>query len=181
MATSTPDGAQGFRWLPHSQVSVSSGEPRVVCDVPGRKINSPVDAGLTSSVLPSHAGPLFSKSCTVSGVHGKPHTRLFTQPLSLNESPPSMEFSRQDYWSGVGCHFLLHLPNPGIEPRSSSLQADSLPAMQETWVRSLAWEDLLEKGMANHSSILFRKISWTEEPGGLQCLGNAKNQTVLSD
>ena len=97
----------------------------------------PIDYSLPgSSVLPSHAGPLFSKSCTVSGVHGKPHTRLFTQPLSLNESPPSMEFSRQEYWSGVGCHFLLHLPNPGIEPRSSALQADSLPAMQETWVRS---------------------------------------------
>ena len=57
----------------------------------------------------------------------------------------------------------------------------NLLAMQETQVQSLSWEDPLEKGMATHSSILFRKISWTEEPGGLQCLGNAKNQTVLSD
>ena len=40
------------------------------------------------------------------------------------------------------------------------------PAMQETWVRSLGWEDLLEKGMATHSS-----IPWTEEPGGLQSTG----------
>ena len=41
------------------------------------------------------------------------------------------------------------------------------PAMQETWVRSLGWEDLLEKGMATHSSSLAWRILWTEEPGGL--------------
>ena len=41
-------------------------------------------------------------------------------------------------------------------------------AMWETWVPSLDWEDLLEEGMATHSSILARRISWTEEPGGLQ-------------
>ena len=40
--------------------------------------------------------------------------------------------------------------------------------MQETWVRSLAWKDPLEKGMATHSSILAWRIPWTEEPGGLQ-------------
>ena len=43
----------------------------------------------------------------------------------------------------------------------------NLPAMQETWVRSLGQEDPLEKGMATHSSILAWRISWTEEPGGL--------------
>ena len=42
----------------------------------------------------------------------------------------------------------------------------NLPAMQETWVRSLGWEDPLEKGMATYSSILAWKIPWTEEPGG---------------
>ena len=41
-----------------------------------------------------------------------------------------------------------------------------LPAMQKTWVRSLGWEDPLEK--ATHSSILAWRIPWTEEPGGLQ-------------
>ena len=44
----------------------------------------------------------------------------------------------------------------------------NLPAMQETWVRSLGREDPLEKEMAIHSSILAWKIPWTEEPGGLQ-------------
>ena len=44
----------------------------------------------------------------------------------------------------------------------------NLPAIQETQVRSLAWEDLLERGMATHSNILAWRITWTEEPGGLQ-------------
>ena len=39
------------------------------------------------------------------------------------------------------------------------------PAMQETWVPSLGWEDPLEKGIATHSSILAWEIPWTEEPG----------------
>ena len=42
--------------------------------------------------------------------------------------------------------------------------------MQETQVRSLGWEDPLEKGMAIHSSILAWEIPWTEEPGGLQSM-----------
>ena len=47
----------------------------------------------------------------------------------------------------------------------------NLPAVQETGVRSLGWEDPLQKGMATHSSILAWKISWTQEPGGLQSMG----------
>ena len=43
----------------------------------------------------------------------------------------------------------------------------NMPAIQETEVRSLGWEDPLEKGMATHSSILTWRILWTEEPGGL--------------
>ena len=47
----------------------------------------------------------------------------------------------------------------------------NLPAMQETWARSLGWEDPLEKRMATHSSILAWTIPQTEEPGGLQSMG----------
>ena len=50
----------------------------------------------------------------------------------------------------------------------------NLPALQETWVRFLGWEDLLEKEMAIHSSILAWKIPWTEEPGGLQSMGSPR-------
>ena len=44
------------------------------------------------------------------------------------------------------------------------------PAMQETWVRSLGQEDPLEEGMTTHSSILARRIPWTEEPDRLQSM-----------
>ena len=46
-----------------------------------------------------------------------------------------------------------------------------LPTMWETWIQSLGWEDLLEKEMAIHSSILAWKIPWMEEPGGVQSMG----------
>jgi hypothetical protein len=45
-----------------------------------------------------------------------------------------------------------------------------LPAMQETWVQLLGWEDPLEKEMATHSSTLAWKIPWTEEPRSLQSM-----------
>ena len=50
----------------------------------------------------------------------------------------------------------------------------NLPAMQETQVQSVGWEDPLEKGMATHSSILAWAIPWTEEPGGLQSMGSQR-------
>ena len=49
-----------------------------------------------------------------------------------------------------------------------------LPTMPETRVQSLGWEDLLEKEMATHSSILAWKISWTEEPGRLWSMGSQR-------
>ena len=49
-----------------------------------------------------------------------------------------------------------------------------LPAMQETWVRSLGQEDPLEKEMATHSSTLAWKIPWTEKPGRLQSMGSQR-------
>ena len=57
---------------------------------------------------------------------------------------------------------------------SASLVAQTvknLPAMWETWVRSLSWEDPLEKEMATHSSIPAWRIQQTEEPGELQFMG----------
>ena len=50
----------------------------------------------------------------------------------------------------------------------------SLPVMWEILVQSLGQEDALEKGMATHSSILAWKIPWTEELGGLQCVGSQR-------
>ena len=50
-------------------------------------------------------------------------------------------------------------------------QVKNPPAVQETQVQSLCWEDPLEDGMATHSSILAWRIPWTEEPGGLRSMG----------
>ena len=54
----------------------------------------------------------------------------------------------------------------------------NLPVLQETWVRSLGQEDLLEKVMATHSTILAWRIPWTEESEGLSCM---KSQRVKCD
>ena len=54
----------------------------------------------------------------------------------------------------------------------------NLPAMQETWVWSLGWEDPLEKGMTTHSNILAWRIPWTEKPGGLQSMGGKELGTT---
>ena len=53
----------------------------------------------------------------------------------------------------------------------------NLPAMQETWVRSLGWEDPLDKAMATHNSILAWRMPWTEKPGRLYSPWVTKNWT----
>ena len=57
----------------------------------------------------------------------------------------------------------------------------NLPAMWETRVQSLGWEDPLEKGMDTHSSTLAWRIPWTEELGGLQSLGSQRIEHDRSD
>ena len=52
----------------------------------------------------------------------------------------------------------------------------NLPAMWETWVQSLGWEDPLEEGVATRSSILAWRIPWTEEPGVLQGIGSQRGK-----
>ena len=101
----------------------------------------------------------------------KSFSRVFATPwTAAYHTPPSMGFSRQEYWSGVP------FPSPPVSPPrwhifcsfkshsailGSSLVAQMvkcLPTMWETWVRSLGWEDPLEKEMANHSRILAWKV-----------------------
>ena len=54
----------------------------------------------------------------------------------------------------------------------------NLPTKQETQVRPLGWKDLLEEGMATHSSILAWRMTWTKEPGGLQSWGHNESDTT---
>ena len=110
--------------------------------------------------------------------------------------PLSMEVSRQEYWSGMPFPSPGDLPNPGIEPRSPTLQADSLPseppgkpstrliiALGNTGGSQVALVvknppanggDPLDEGMETNSSILAWSIQWTEEPGGLQTMGSQR-------
>ena len=53
----------------------------------------------------------------------------------------------------------------GLPAGSAEKNLTTMQETQETWVQSLGWEDLLEEGMATHSSILAWRIPWTEEPG----------------
>ena len=119
--------------------------------------------------------------------------QLFAAPWTIAcQAPLSMEFFRQGYWSGLLVPSPGDLPDPGIELGSTgrspgerigySLQyswaflvaqlVKNLPAMQETWVRSLGWEDPLEKGKATHSSILAWRIPWTILSMGSQRVGH---------
>ena len=68
--------------------------------------------------------------------------------------------------------FGVHHPSYGASLIAQLVK--NLPAVQETWVLSLGWEDLLEKEMATHSSILAQKIPWMEEPGRLQIMGSQR-------
>ena len=54
----------------------------------------------------------------------------------------------------------------------------NLPSMQETWIQSWGQEDPLEEEMATHSSILARKIPWTEDPGRPQTMGSQESDTA---
>ena len=113
-----------------------------------------------------------------------------------HQAPPSMGFSRQEYWSG--CHFLLQgiFPTQGLNPglphwtdvllsvpsrkswvtsiASQVAQQWRLHLPMQMWVQSLGREDSLEKAIATHSSILAWRIPWKEEPGGLQSMGSQR-------
>ena len=68
---------------------------------------------------------------------------------------------------------LLNKEDFGVKRKASLVVqlVKNLPALRETCVQSLGWEDPLEGGMATHSGILAWRISWAEEPGGLQSIG----------
>ena len=68
------------------------------------------------------------------------------------------------------CIFISKGPQASLVVQS----VKNLPAMQETRVRSLRWKDPMEKEVETHSSTLAWRIPWTEEPGGLQCMGSQR-------
>jgi len=64
--------------------------------------------------------------------------------------------------------------DPSSKTSLVAQKVKNLPAVQETWVQSLGWEDPLEKRMTIHSSILAGRVPWIEEPGGLQSMGSQR-------
>ena len=76
-----------------------------------------------------------------------------------------------DKWNILDINAALHLLGASLVAQ----RIKSLPAMQDTRVRSLGWEDPLEKGMATHCSILAWEIPRTEKSGGLESMGSQKS------
>ena len=71
-------------------------------------------------------------------------------------------------------YIILYINYTSIVASLVAQAVKRLPTVWETWVRSLGWEDPLEKEMATHSSILAWKIPWTEEPSRLQSMGSQR-------
>ena len=126
---------------------------------------------------------------TCAGMYMFSHVQLFATPWTVAcQAPLSLGFPRQKYWSRLpfpppGHQFLLDF-STGFPSPQTSLVAQTvkrLSTMQETWVRSLGQEDLLEKEMVAHSSILAWKIPWTMEPGRLLPRRSQRVGTRLSD
>ena len=76
---------------------------------------------------------------------------------------------QEAWWATGGCLWGSH----GVGVAKNQM-GKNLPAVLETWVRYLAWEDPLEEVMATHSSILAWRIPWTEELGRLQSMGSQR-------
>ena len=78
----------------------------------------------------------------------------------------------------VSAASILHKSTSALTTGFPRSLVRNLPAMQEAGVRSLGWEDPLEKGMTTHSSILAWRIPWTVEPGGLQSMGSQESDPI---
>ena len=121
------------------------------------------------------------------------HHSPITNHCQANTPTPFSQFRDLVVSNSLLLHGLQHtkLPCPSPTPRAcsrmgigyplqyswASLVAQpvkNLPAMWETWVRSLGWEDPLEKEMATHSTTLAWKFSWMEKPGRLQSMGSQR-------
>ena len=126
----------------------------------------------------SHWGVLWAQSCSTLGdpmdrsppgssAHGILQARTLGWVAMPFSRGSSQSRDRTEVSSMEGIFF-------STKTSQVAQMVKNLPAVWETWVRSLAWEDALEKGMATHSSILAWRIPWTEEPGGLQTMGSQR-------
>ena len=99
-------------------------------DTEKKQYRQKVQSGTTQNLQMSNKHvKIFSTYLVIEVAQSLSHVRLFVTPWTVaHQTPPSMEFSRQEYWSGLPFSSPGDLPNPGIELRSPTLQEDSLPA-----------------------------------------------------
>ena len=93
---------------------------------------------------------------------------FFIMMVSMKKGVGNWEvFKRREGKSFTFCTFPITILGSSLVAQT----VKNLPTMQETTVQSLHQEDPLEEEVATYSSILVWRIPWTEEPGGLQCMG----------
>ena len=121
------------------------------------------------------------------------HYGLILSQLGHKGSPRILEWvayhlsrgsSQPNNWTRASCNAGRFFTSWVTRASLVAQTVKSLPAMRQTWVQSLGWEEPLEKEMATHSSILAWKIPWMEDPGRLQSMGShgvTKSRTRLSD
>ena len=97
------------------------------------------------------------------------HLSLFETKSRFTSNFASVLLNMTKRWSIIFKNF-----GENVFTQSEYQMVKNLPAMRETCVQSLGWEDPLEEGMATHSSILAWRIPWTEQPGGLQSMGSQR-------
>ena len=145
-------------------------------------LSPPDSPGLPGAgLLPAHWQlPNPSGLCLLSLVQSTSKTGSWAVLYWLSPSPSPCS-SRDEPPNELLAGLLLENPKELFRASLVAQLVKHLPAMQETWVRSLGQEDPLEKGMATHSSILSWRSPWTEETGGLPVHGVAKSQTWPGD
>ena len=110
------------------------------------------------------------------------HSRILAWEILWTEEPDGLQSigsqKSRHHWVTEHAHPHMHqfIRKDTTQEQASPVaqMVKHLPAMWETWVRSLGWEDPLEKEMATHSTIFVWKIPWKEEPGKLQSMGSQR-------
>ena len=133
----------------------------------------PISIGLSPRPLPM---PDTKLRCIVLLCQSSSCAQLFaTSWAAACQAPPSMGFSKQEYWSGLPFPSLGDLPNPGMESRSPTWQADSLPFEPSQWfLDNSKWHQLL-----CHFFLVSRPDSPLRDSGGVICLGGDDLQPFL--
>ena len=124
----------------------------------------------------------FQAELTISHAHFMPRPSPHYSRKALTHIFPFAQTENLGIIPGCSFSLILHQwLTSTCEWGRASLVAQMVknpPAIRETWVLPLSWEDPLEEGMTTHSSILVWRIPWTEEPGGLQSMGHKESDTT---